>query len=261
MASQFLIVFRFSNDIMAGKFQRMNTKRNIIATTTCLIAFYGLPALAQYSVLPGLSEEFRLDCGSAEDMVNQTKSADPLIALQRRFTNEIEQAELEVLIGLTYNQRTGVVDPAKAVVHFTAALGHDLPEGTYIAILQWRGGSQEQLKKPNDALTDYLRGLLACSYYDLAGGFPEIQNPKIPFITNSGDPENDQRIRDYNLYRKRIDFQRFLLQQRSGFIGGISRVRKQVPKTDAEIVQILETLSPDSTRFGKITDWLKSPPP
>ena len=103
---------------------------------------------------------------------------EPLIALQRRYTNETEQAELEVSIGLTYNQRTGVVDPSKAVVHFTAALGYDLPERTYIQIVGWRGNSQEQLKKPKEALTDYLRGLLACSYYDLTGGWPEIQQPK-----------------------------------------------------------------------------------
>ena len=171
---------------MAAKFQSVNTKSNFIATTTCLIAFYSLPTLAQYSGLSGLSEEFRRDYRFAQDKVNQTKSAEPLIALQRRYTNKTEQAELEVSIGLTYNQRTGVVDPSKAVVHFTAALGYDLPERTCIEILMWRGNSQEQLKKSKEALTDYLRGLLACSYYNLTGGWPEIQQPTVPIFINSG---------------------------------------------------------------------------
>jgi hypothetical protein len=223
-----------------------------------MIAFYGLPAFPQFSGLSGFSEAFLRDYKSAQDMVNQTKSAEPLIALQRRYTNETEQAELEVSIGLTYGQRTGVVDPCKAVFYFTAALGHDLPEKTCIEILMWRGNSQEQLKKPNEALTDYLRGLLACSYYDLTGGWPEINPPKIPIFLNSPDPENAQRNRDYLQYRQRIDFQRFLLQQRYFFIDAVKRVKPEAANNDSEIPKMLETLSPDSSRYGMITGWLKS---
>jgi hypothetical protein len=236
----------------------MKAKRNITATITCVIAFYGMPAFPQYSGLAGFSEAFLRDYSAAQEMVNQAKSAEPLIALQRRYTNETEQAELEVTIGLTYNQRTGVVDNSKAVVHFTAALGHDLPEKTCIEIFMWRGNSQEQLKKPKEALADYLRGLLACSYYDLAGGWPEIQPPIVPIFMSSPDPENLQRVRDYNQYRKRIDFQRFLLMRRHYFIAAVKRLRPEVANSDGEIVKIIETLSPDSSRYGTITNWLKS---
>jgi hypothetical protein len=236
----------------------MNTKGNITAAIACVIAFYVLPAFPQFSGLSGFSEAFLRDYTSAQDLVNQTKSAEPLLALQRRYTNEPEQAELEVSIGLIYNQRTGVVDPSKAVVHLTAALGHDLPEKTCIEIFMWRGGSQEQLKKPKEALTDYLRGLLACSYHDLTGGWPEIQPSKLPIFINSPDPGNDQRIKDYQQYRKRIDFQRFLLMQRYYFIDAVKRVRPEAAKSDGEIVKMLETLSPDASRYGPITDWLKS---
>lgn len=75
---------------------------------------------------------------------------------------------------------------------------------------------------------------------------------------NSLDPENGERVRDYNTYRKFIDFQRFLLMQRFFLIEAVKRVQPEVSKSDDQIVDILATLSPDSSRFGTITDWLKS---
>jgi hypothetical protein len=174
------------------------------------------------------------------------------------YAGDAEQADLEVSSGLKYSQMTGLVDNSKAVSHFTAALGHDLPDKTYIQVLMWRGSCQEQLKKPNEALADYLRGLLACSYYELPGGWPEIQSPKVPISVNSSDPGNDQRLRDCNQYRKRIDFQQFLLMQRYYFIEAVKRVRPEAARTDGEIVKILGSLSPDSSRCGAIMNWLKS---
>jgi hypothetical protein len=226
----------------------------------CVAALLASPASAQFSGLSGFSDGFIRDYKSAEQMVDQTKSAEPLIALQQRYTSPAEQAELEVSIGLAYNQRTGVVNPSKAVAHLTLALGYDLPEKTYIQIMMWRGSSEEQLKNSNEALMDYLRGLLACSYYDLSGGWPEIQSPKVPlFIPSpfeSPDPENEQRNRDYNLYRKHLDFQQFLLTDRYLLIDAGERVRER--KSDDQIVEMLQTLTPDSSKFGTIIGWLKS---
>ncbi len=236
----------------------MKTNSTLLLTVLLAIAFRISPAIAQFQGLPGCSQEFYRDVMAAEKLVNQTKSVEPMIALQKRYTNATEQASLEVSIGLDYNQRTGVVNPSNAVVHFAAALRNNLPEQTYIEILMWRGGSFEQLKRTNEALKDYLRGLLACSYYDLSGGWPEIQNSKVPIYTNSPDPQNSERLRDYNTYRKSIDFQRFLLMQRYFLIEAVKRVRPEGSKSDGLIVEILGTLSPDSSRFGTITDWLKS---
>jgi hypothetical protein len=230
--------------------------RNITVTMICAITLYRLPALAQFQGLPGCSQEFYRDVMAAEKLVNQTKSVEPVIALQKRYTNATEQASLEVSIGLDYNQRTGVVNPSNAVVHFTAALQNDLPEKTYIEILMWRGGSLEQLNKTTEALKDYLRGLLACSYYDLPSSWPEILPPKVPIYMNSPDPENPQRAMDYNLYRKHVDFQQFLLMQRYYFIDSAKRVRQD--KSDREILEMLQTMSPDSSRFGTIIESLKS---
>lgn len=225
----------------------------------CAIALLATSALATHSGLSGFSSDFLRDYESALKSVDKSQSMDPLLALLGRYTNETEKAELEVSIGLAYNQRSGFVDPAKAVDHFTSALQYQLPEKTYMQILMWRGNSQEQMKKSNEALKDYLRGLLACSYYDLSGGWPaEILSPKETIYTNSPDPENSERVRDYNTYRKNIDFQRFLLMQRFFLIDAVKRVQPEVSKSDDQIVNVLATLSPDASRFGTITDWLKS---
>jgi hypothetical protein len=235
----------------------MNINRTLLLVALVAIAFSVSPALALDSGLTGVSQQFLSDCESADGVVSQLKTVDPLLALLKKYTNEVEQAHLEVYIGRAYGQRTGVVDPAKAVVHFTAALRYELPERTYIQILMWRGNSQEQLKKTSEALRDYLRGLLACSYYDLSGGWPEIQSSKVPISMNSPDPENSERVRDYNTYRKSLDFQQFLLMQRYYFIEAVKRVTNERSGSQAEIMETLGNLSPDSTRVGVVHEWLK----
>jgi hypothetical protein len=236
----------------------MNIHKTLLLAVLLAIAFGVSPALALDSGLTGVSQQFLRDCESADGVVSQLKSVDPLLALLKKYTNEVEQAHLEVHIGRAYGQRTGVVNPAKAVVHFTAALRYELPERTYIQILMWRGNSQEQIQKTSEALRDYLRGLLACAYHDLSGGWPAIQSSKVPIYMNSPDPENGERVRDYTTYRKTIDFQQFLLMQRYYLIEAVKRVGQEVSRSEGQIVEILGTLSPDASRFGTITNWLKS---
>ena len=96
---------------------------------------------------------------------------------------------MESSIGLIYNQLEGFIDYAKAVIHLSNALKYRVPEETYINILMWRGNSVELIKKYDEALKDYLRGLLACSYQDLSGGWPEIRLPQVPFGRRSDDPK------------------------------------------------------------------------
>jgi len=122
--------------------------------TIVLVSF---PAVAQFPGLPGCSQQFYRDVLAAEQMVNEKQSVEPVLALQKRYTNELEQVSLEISIGLDYNQRTGVVNPTNAVVYFTSALNYDnLPEQTRMEILLWRGGSLEQMGKSDEALKDYL---------------------------------------------------------------------------------------------------------
>jgi len=236
----------------------MNINRTYLLVALVQIAFWGSTTFAFDPGLSGVSPECLHECETALGTVGENKSAEPLLALLRKYPTNLEQAHLEVNTGIVYGQRTGVVDPEKAVEHFTAALRYELPERTYIQVLMWRGNSQEQLKKQKESLRDYLRGLLACSYYDLSGGWPEIKIPTNPMLMNSPDPENTTRVRDYNMYRKRLDFQQFLFTQRFFFIDAVKRVTSGSSVGQAEILDALNDLSPDSTRTKIVIEWLNS---
>jgi len=240
----------------------------VVVRAACLIVALDLvwTACAQHSGLHGFSPDFLGDYQSAQKKVDDQKSAGPLLALLQKYANEVERAELQVSIGLVYGQRTGVVDPAKAVVHFTEALKYELPEWTHIEILMWRGNAQEQLKKKEEALKDYLRGLLACSYHDLSGGWPADKPPKLPIYINDDmsypprgpDLENAERIRDYNRYRKMIRLQQDLMGERYYFVEAVKRVAQEQADRDARVREILEGLSPDFSRHSIIINWLNA---
>jgi len=204
------------------------------------------------------TKEFIQDYETAQKSVDTLKSAEPLLALLPKYRNPEEQAELEVSIGLVYNQRTGVVDPAKAVANFSRALEFNLPERTYIEICMWRGGSYEQLKKNPEALRDYIRGLLACSYRDLAGGWPEVLASTVPIYMNSEDPGNPQRVKDYQRYRHAIDLKRFLLMQRYFLIEAVKRVQADGAIADKALDKAVKELTPDSSRYEIISGLMKS---
>ena len=222
----------------------------------CLCGVLGTtPADATHSRIKGadgetvFSPEFLRDYESAILAVHQSRSAEPLLQLLKRYKQAEQVAELEVSLGLTYGQREGIIDPAKAVAHFSNALRYDLPERTRLEVLSWRGDSLEQLQNHDAALKDYLRGLLACSYHDLSGGSPETKRPSVSFDIRSDDPEDVQRERDYREYQQRIDLQRFLLQLRFYFLERVKRLRSRSNLGDEQLLAILEELSPDTSRY------------
>ena len=204
------------------------------------------------------TKEFIQDYEVAQKSVDTLKSAEPFLALLTKYRKPEERAELELSIGLVYNHRTGVVDPAKAVTHLSRALEFNLPERTFIDICMWRGGSYEQLKKYPEALRDYIRGLLACSYRDLDGGWPEVLASTVPIYMNSEDPENHQRVKDYQRYRYAIDFKRFLLMQRYSLIEAVKRVQADGAITDKALEKAVKELTPDMSRYEIIAGLLKS---
>ena len=205
-----------------------------------------------------LSEQFREQYQSARNAVEASRSVEPFLELLGKCKRPEEVAELEMTIGVTYGQRTGLVDPTKAVVHFSNALGYDLPEKAYIQAIMWRGNSLEQTKKRREALEDYLRGMLACSYHELSGGWPEMLPPTVRINRRSRDPEDVQRVRDYQRYRKRIKFKKFLLMQRYFFVEAVKRVQAYASISDGEVLKTLEKLSPDASRHASIMNLLKS---
>lgn len=204
------------------------------------------------------TKEFIQHYETAQKSVDTLKSAEPLLALLTKYRKPEELAELELSIGLVYGQRTGVVDPAKAVTHLSRALEFNLPERTYIEICMWRGNSYEQLKKYPEALRDYIRGLLACSYRDLARGWPEVLASTVPIYMNSDDPENAQRVRDYHRYRDAVDLTQFLLRQRYYLIEAVKRVQADGAIADQTVEKTVKELTPDTSRYQIISGFVKS---
>jgi hypothetical protein len=204
------------------------------------------------------SENFLRDYKAANAVADRGESVKPLLDLLAGYSGPEERAELELSIGLVYNQRTGLVDPAKAVVHLSNALKYKLPERTRLQVLVWRGGSREQLNQRKEALGDYLRVLLACSYHDLSGGWPEIKRPKGPIFYRSDDPKDVERARDYRKYQEQIRFQRFLLMNKYYMVEAVRRVQSHASVAEEQVSAILEELSPDASRHRIIAEWLKS---
>ena len=204
------------------------------------------------------TKDFIQDYESAQTSVNTLKSAEPLLALMTKYRKPAEQAELELSIGLVYNQCAGVVDPAKAVTHLSRALEFNLPERTYIEICMWRGGSHEQLKNYPEALRDYVRGLLACSYRDLAGGWPEVLPSTVPIYVKSDDPEDPHRVKDYQRYRNAVDLKQLLLMQRYCLIEAVKRVQAGGAIADKALEKAVKELTPDTSRYEIITGLMKS---
>jgi len=244
----------------------MKTRPNIAILALICFALCGTPAFALHSGFTDakgdtvFSREFIRDYKSAQKAVDKSHSAEPLLKLLKKYKQVEEVAELELSIGVIYSQRGGVIDPAKAVVYFSNVLKYNFPEKTYVQILMWRGNSLEQLKKHNEALKDYLRGLLACSYHDLSGGWPEIKSPKVKiyFSRGSDDPEDVDRARDYRMYRRKIDFQRSLLRHRYFFIEATKRVQSYLSLSNDQVLNTLKEISPDTSRYTLIVNLLRS---
>jgi hypothetical protein len=238
----------------------------VAACVMLCVTLCGDPALALHSGLTDarretvFSRDFLNDYQSAQNEVRASQSAEPMLRLLEKYARSEEQAELELSIGIIYGQRPGLVDPAKAVIHFSNALQYELPEKTSIEILLWRGSAFEQLEKLERALMDYLRGLLACSYHDLSGESKDIKRPKVDFDIRSDDPTQRERARDYRSYWDRFELRRFLIDKRFYFVEGVKRIRSRLSFTDNQLRTLLEELTPDTSRYDLIVNLINTRP-
>ncbi len=237
----------------------MNSK---LVTCFCLLILGHSPSFAFNLGLQGPNDEIFFEPQFIEDyerarvQLEEHSSLSAMLELLQKYRRPLEQAELELTIGLAYNQRTAVVDPAKAVEHLSNAYRLGLPEKTSIDVLMWRGGSYEQLKQPRKALEDYLRGLVACSYYDLSREWPEIEDSPQPIYSNSSDPENETRLRDYRTYRRKTDFIQHMLRMKYYFIDSIRRVQRESEIDEGTVLETLQRLTPDAHVVNEIRQFL-----
>src|SRR5262249_18267121 len=113
-----------------------NLRRNAALLACCFLAQWSAPLLAfEAGFLNAAGEtvfspEFMRDYQSAEAEVHAKQSAEPFVQLLAKSKRADEKAELEVTLGVIYVQRTELVNPTKAVEHFTKALGYRLSDET-----------------------------------------------------------------------------------------------------------------------------------
>ena len=207
------------------------------------------------------SAEFVRDYQAADQALTTTGSVGPYLTLLTKCKDPNELAELELTVGVIYCQRTGHVDPKKAVKHLTNALGYKLPERAYLDTLLWRAGSLEQLGKLDEARRDHLRGLLACSYYDLPSKRPELTGPKAEFSIEPGNDAEVEAKRDYERYRASVILQQHIMMQQAYFLQGVKRICARSPLNEDQLQEELEALTPDVQKREAILHSFAPPPP
>lgn len=198
------------------------------------------------------SEAFIEDFSKAEKETAEQKSVKPMLALLEQYKKPTEQAQLYSTIGLLYNQRTGLVDEAKAVEYLTKALEYEFSDRAYVQLIAWRGNSLETLKRYDEALADYLQGLLVCSYYNVSDGRPEIQDPPMPIYMNSPDPRNDERVRNYRRYRHSIDLIGNLSTMQSALVEAVKRLQNNNNIDAKHVTDTLNALYPDPKKREQV---------
>jgi hypothetical protein len=208
------------------------------------------------------SDAFRRDYAAAI----RSGDTNSLIAFENmlgQYKLPHEQAELEMVIGIRYGQTTGLVNPAKAVEHFGKALAFELPPIVRLQIHLWRGNSYEQLKRNDEALTEYLKGTLICLNYDLPqskpklGAIPALDWPLIgndavqrkAYEKAMAERKRQFEPRDKAMFDLKLEGLRFYVIDASKRVGG-----------DANNVRaIARTILNDDGRVQKLVDLFVSP--
>jgi hypothetical protein len=80
----------------------------------------------------------------------------------------------------------------------------------------------------------------------------------VPIYMNSDDPENPQRVKDYQRYRYAVDLKQFLLRQRYYLIEAVKRAQADGAIADQTVEKAVKELTPDTSRYQIISGFMKS---
>jgi len=250
----------------------MRKTRWVIIEGCCLSLLLALPVFALVGVFRdakgdhALSADFIERYKSVKDEARESMSMEPLLKFRSECDRPEEIADLEIFIGKAYNHQGGFVDHEKSVIHLSNALSYALPEETYLKVLMWRGNSYELKRRHDDALKDYLRGLLACSYHDLSGGWPSVDRelidangPGVRTADGSGDPPQEylDKHRDFRRFHDQLRLDENLLFMRYAFIEAIKRIRADQSLDSVKILNTLMEISPDRARYASLIQLIE----
>lgn len=211
------------------------------------------------------SKEFREAYQAARPGGSDPASIKRLTEMLAKFKKPHEQAEIQLTLGVIYGQRTGLVNPKKAVPHFSKALNHELPATVRTQVLLWRGNAMEQDKRLKSALPDYIRGLMVCTQFNLEHGWP-----KDPPLLKE-DRRDESAVDPVELNRPRsgpgrsgadalqqtrmIRIERLMLMHRYYLIDAVKRMAKKLDLDANDLEDEIAYIVSDPRRATQILVW------
>ncbi len=211
------------------------------------------------------SEEFTTNYEAALKISQASGSLATFSNMLTKFNKPQEQAELEVTMGIGYNQWSGCNDDRKAIEYFGKALLHDLPPTVLLQVYLLRGDSKERVDGKQAALEDYLRGLAECLRYQLPAKPPEDLYPHVAysilFVDGDDGPFTQhyrQLIEDQERGLRQYRFEELMISKRDELIGAA----KQVSGGDAEQIRLAaEAAVNDKSKIQPLVALLTTPDP
>ena len=248
--------------------------RKIILAACWLLPVVG--AMGLESELEGFEDQPLLSIAFRQELVAADQASDvhQLEALYQKYKLPAEQAEIELTLARIYCQRTGRVDPAESIKWYDKALVRDLPLTALAKLFILRGNMHERLKHTDDALADYIRGLLVCLHFNIPEQRPDADAPgklQPPPLNNSvgRNAEEDANARadyqrQYAEYRREHDMirrEQDLVAFRYYYVDAITRVLEQGKLKESDLRAIAEKLTNRKDRLEEILRRVRAPNP
>jgi tetratricopeptide (TPR) repeat protein len=234
-------------------------------------------AIAIETDLPGIDDQslFSPTFFSALDAANRAGDPVPqLEAVHQKFRTPAEQGETELTIARVYCQRTGLVDPLKSIKWYDKALVRNLPATALAKQFILRGNMHERLGRHEEALADYIRGLLTCLQFNLPESWPNQDGtgklrppPRSDGPDLVGEQPAEQRLAERQQaadYRRESEMTRReqdLLQARYYYVDAILRVMKTKQLVETDLRAAAEKLTNRKDRVDDLLRRVRKPNP
>jgi hypothetical protein len=242
----------------------------LVLTASAIGSETDLPIIQEQNLLP---YSFLSKLEAARD-----QSTNPIIkleALYKTLTAPAEQAETELTIARISTDRTGFVDFARALEWYDKALVRPgLPSTALVKQFSLRGNCHEVLKQPEDALADYVRGLLVCLQFNLPKQWPSLDGkgklpaPSLNYLNEfNGQPSpaelqtNRQIYSDYMREDGMNRQEQNLLMDKYAYVENIKRLLGQEKWTEQNLREIAEKLTNRKDRLEELLRLAREPNP
>jgi tetratricopeptide (TPR) repeat protein len=239
------------------------TKLLLLAVVCCFVPIFSV--FGTETDLQGIDDQSPFSPNFLSELTaagGTDKPVPQLESLYQKFKQPVEQAEIELTIARILCQRTGFVDWPESLKWYDKALVRDLPSTTLAKQFILRGNVHEVLKNQEEALADYVRGLVICLEFNLPDTWPtEDGDGKLkPPPINSGFDDRDeahrladrQRAADYRRERALVKQEQDLLMQRYYYVEAIKRILNNKKLDEAALRETCKNLTNRKDRVDEV---------